>query len=139
MNDIASKEVAAKFKTYPEKVRNKMLALRSLVLDVANEFGKMGSLEETLKWGEPSYLVKGGSTIRMDWKESSPDQYALYFNCNSKLVETFKEIYGNLFNYEGNRAIIFALSEELPVPELQHCLLLALEYHKRKKLPLLGA
>ena len=64
-------------------------------------------LEETLKWGEPSYLVKKGSTIRMDWKVKTPDQYAMYFKCTSKLVPTFRELFGDLFKYEKNRAILF--------------------------------
>ncbi len=138
MVEIENKQVADKFESYPGEVRSKMLALRGLVLDVAADSGKLHILEETLKWGEPSYLVKGGSTIRMDWKASS-NQYALYFNCNSRLVESFKEIYGDVFTYEGKRAIVFDLNDPLPVSELRYCLLLAMEYHKRKALPLLGA
>ena len=58
------------------------------------------------EWGEPSYLVKGGSTIRMDWKKANPEQYAMYFHCKTKLVDTFKELYQDVFKFEGNRAII---------------------------------
>jgi len=115
-----------------------MLALRQLVFDCASESDEVGEVEETLKWGEPSYLTKGGSTIRMDWKSKSPAQYAMYFNCNSNLVETFRELYRNRLSFQGNRAIIINLEEPVPVPELKHCITLALTYHKRKHLPLLG-
>ncbi len=47
--------------------------LRHLVLETASETEGVNKLEETLKWGEPSYLTKNGSTIRMDWKKSKPD------------------------------------------------------------------
>ena len=94
-------------------------------------------LEETLKWGEPSYLTKGGGTIRMDWKKSKPDQYAMYFNCKTKLVYTFKELYKDEFKYEGNRAIVFHKNDKIPINELKHCILLSLTYHSRKHLPLL--
>ncbi len=116
-----------------------MLYLRELVLEVAEEESRIESLEETLKWGEPSYLTKHGSTIRMDWKAKSPNQYALYFQCSSSLVSTFKTIYRNEFTFEGNRAIVLKIDDELPELELKHCILLALTYHKRKHLPLLGA
>ena len=61
------------FANYPDKVREKMLELRDLVLEAANEIDDIKSLQETLKWGEPSYITKYGSTLRMHWKESTPN------------------------------------------------------------------
>ena len=113
--------------------------MRNLILEVASENDSIHELEETLKWGEPSYLAKHGSTLRMDWKEKSPDQYAMYFKCTSKLVPTIKTIYKDKFRYENNRAIIFKLNDPIPEPELKQCIRLALTYHKVKHLPLLGA
>jgi len=113
--------------------------LRQLVFDAASETDGVGEVEETLKWGEPSYLVKGGSTIRMDWKNKNPDQYAVYFNCKTSLIETFRELYGDKFNFEGNRAIIFSDHDPIPDEVLKHCFSLSLTYHKIKNLPLLGA
>ena len=63
----------------------------------------------------------------------------MYFNCNSSLVDTFKEVYGDVFTFEGNRAIVFGDTEVLPVNELKHCISLALTYHRVKHLLLLGA
>ena len=115
-----------------------MIRLRELVLDVASETSDAVELEETLKWGEPSYVSKYGSTLRMDWKAKKPDQYALYFKCTSRLVPTFKKLYGNTFSYEGDRAIVFRLDEPVPEVELKRCIAMALTYHKIKHLPLLG-
>ncbi len=95
-------------------------------------------LEETLKWGEPSFLVRRGSTIRIDWKAEKPNQYGIYFKCTSKLVPTFKVIYNSQFKYEGNRAIIFQMNDEIPEAELKKCISAALTYHKVKDLPMLG-
>ncbi|RAI85795.1 DUF1801 domain-containing protein [Algoriphagus yeomjeoni] len=130
-------EVETVFLQYPDSVRNKMLNLRRLVLEVADEIG-LPSLEETLKWGEPSFLAKKGSTIRMDWKAKSPDQYAMYFKCTSKLVPSFRLAYDEIFEYEGNRAIVFKLNEEIPETELKNCIKAALTYHQVKQLPMLG-
>lgn len=115
-----------------------MAVLRDLVLDVAVGIADLYKLEETLKWGEPSYVTKHGSTLRMDWKARSPDQYALYFQCSSRLVPTFKVVFGELFQYEGSRAIIFKVGEAIPKDEVRQCIAMTLNYHKLKHLPLLG-
>jgi len=138
MDKIKNPKVAEVFKNYPKHVRQKLMLLRQLVLDTASECKVAGMLEETLKWGEPSYLVKSGSTIRMDWKSSTPDQYAMYFHCKTKLVDTFKELYGDILKFEGNRAIVFHQNDEIPIDEVKHCILLSLTYHDRKHLPMLG-
>jgi uncharacterized protein DUF1801 len=91
-------------------------------------------LEETLKWGQVSYLTcesKSGSTIRIDQVKSEPDKYALYFHCQTNLVETFRELYPNLV-YGGNRCILLNASQALPKDALRHCVALALTYHLNK-------
>lgn len=126
------------FNNYPDSVRNKMLALRSLVVETAEEIEEITVLEETLKWGEPSYLTKNGSTIRMDWKSKSPNQYAMYFKCTSRLIETFKIVFKNLFEFEGKRAIVFKMDDNIPKEALKSCIKAALTYHKVKHLTTLG-
>ncbi len=131
-------EVEKVFSNYPDSVRSKMLELRELVIDTAKEIEGISSLEETLKWGEPSYLTKIGSTLRMDWKPKNPNQYAMYFKCTSKLVETFKLVFENTFAFEGNRAIVFKLDDQFPKKELKSCIKATLTYHKVKHLATLG-
>lgn len=130
--------VKSKFKSYPKHVSKKLSSLRQLIIDTADKTGSISELEETLKWGEPSYIAPKGSTIRIDWKEKTPDQYAVYFKCTSKLVITFKEMYGDLFNYEKNRAILFSFEDKVPVKELQQCIKSALLYHTVKDQEMLG-
>ena len=139
MKIISNPKVETKFNEYPKVIKTKLANLRRLILQTAEEIDSIEELEETLKWNEPSYLVKKGSTIRVDWKKKSPDQYAMYFKCTSKLVLTFKEVYGNTFQYENNRAILFKIDDVVPEKELKHCIALALTYHKVKHLPLLGS
>jgi len=141
MKDIEIKtkpEVETVFRNYPEGVRKKMLILRKLVIETAKEIDGLNMLEETLKWGEPSYLTKNGSTLRIDWKSKTPNQYAMYFKCTSRLVETFKMIFKNKFNFEGNRALVFQMEDDIPKDELKNCIKAALSYHKVKQLPTLG-
>ena len=128
-----NKQVQEKFAAYPMDMQKHLLMLRHFILDCSDV-----KLEETLKWGEPSYISPQGSTIRIDYKTKSPQQYAMYFNCKTKLLDTFKEIYPDEFIYEGNRAIIFLVTETINVSALQNCINMALNYHNIKHLPLLG-
>jgi hypothetical protein len=133
---IENPQVAAVFNNYPENIRKKLMFLRQLIFDTAAATEGVGELEETLKWGEPSYLTpktKSGSTVRIDWKKSNEGQYAMYFKCTTNLVETFKEKYPTEFKYGGNRSIIFNEDDEISVKELSDCIALALTYHLRKK------
>ena len=80
--EIENAEVAAVFDKYPEKMREKLMFLRQLIIDTAASTEGVGELEEILKWGEPSYLTsqtKSGSTGRIDWKKRKADEYAVYF------------------------------------------------------------
>jgi hypothetical protein len=138
MDKFDSIEVEKVFNTYPTNIRKKLLILRQLILDTAADSKLVKSVEETLKWGEPSYVSKIGSTIRLGRSKSTSGQYAIYFHCQTTLVDTFKELYKDQFNFEGNRAIVFNTSDELAIEEIKHCILLSLTYHKIKHLPLLG-
>ncbi len=130
--------VAARLKTYPVPYKKKLEHLRKLILATAKEIPEIKALEETLKWNEPAYLAKKGSTIRIDWKPKKPDQYAIYFKCTSKLVKTFRAVFGDTFNYENNRAIVFKLEDTVPEEALKQCIGAALRYHVVKELPELG-
>ncbi|XLS30473.1 DUF1801 domain-containing protein [Flavobacteriaceae bacterium M23B6Z8] len=130
--------VLVHFESYPDHVKTKMYELRKLILDTATEIDELNEIEETLKWGEPAYKTNIGSTLRIDWKPKSPDTYALYFQCSSRLVETFRMIFKSDLMFEGKRAIILKLKEELPEEILKSCIKAALTYHKVKQLPTLG-
>jgi hypothetical protein len=122
---------------YTPLVRTRLKELRHLVLDTAVKTDGVGRIEETLKWGQPSFLTpetKSGSTIRIDGLRNDPEKYAMYFHCQSGLVDLFKERYGKALTYEGNRALIFDVKEKLPTEILSHCISLALTHHLKKKL-----
>ncbi len=123
---------------YPKVAQDKLTELRQLILQTARETAGVDKLMETTKWGEPSYITKTGSTIRMDWKERTPDHYYLYFICTTELVSNFRLIIGDELQFEGNRAIVLKLDEPLPTSALKRCISLALTYKKVRHLPLLG-
>jgi hypothetical protein len=123
------------FAAYPPKIRRQLLALRKIIFDVAASTEGVGHLEETLKWGEPAYITsqtKSGSTIRLGWKKSSPTQYAIYFNCQTNLVESFRTLFPDEFKFQGNRAIVFDDDEVVPKDAVCFCIAAALTYHRDK-------
>jgi Domain of unknown function (DU1801) len=128
-------KVAAVFSSYPEPLRTKLLTLRQLILDTASATDGVGPLDETIKWGQVSYLTSetgSGSTVRIDRVKSAANQYAVYFHCQTNLVEMFRELYPEL-TYGGNRSILLDTSKALPKQALRHCVALALTYHLNKR------
>jgi uncharacterized protein DUF1801 len=134
--DFSDPAVDSVFGAYPKPIKAKLLALRRLIFDTAKATKGVGMLQETLKWGQPSYLTpetKSGSTIRLDQVKSAAGQYAVYFHCQTDLVETFRELYPTELRYGGNRSILLNAEDKLPEPALRHCLALALTYHLNKR------
>lgn len=116
-------------------MRRKLLSLRELIFEIAASTKGVGDIEETLKWGEPAYVTaesKSGTTIRIAWKENRPEQYGMYFNCQTTLVETFRTLFPAELKFEGNRAIIFDVVDKVPIDLLAFCISAALTYHRTK-------
>lgn len=130
--------VLERVNSYPQEARKRFDEIRALIIEVATRDDRIKKMEETVKWGEPSYITPIGSTLRMDWKSTRPDEFAIFFKCTSLLVPTFKVAFPKEFNYEGNRAIWLHKDEDIPVGKLRSCILATLTYHKAKKLPNLG-
>ena len=87
-------EFAKAISIYEPLVQARLNELRQLVLDTASKTRGVGRIEEALRWKQPSFLTAetgSGSTIRIDGLRSEPERLALYFHCQTDLVETFRE------------------------------------------------
>lgn len=137
MTPFQDPAVARIFDAYPPGIRRRLLALRELIFRTAASIDGVGPLQETLKWGEPAYVTAesgSGSTLRIDWKrKAAPSQYAMYFHCQTSLVESFRTMFPHDFVYEGNRAIVFEQSQVLKTDALRLCIGAALTYHSSRK------
>ncbi len=133
MTKFRNAAVADVFATYPQECREKLLLLRELIFATAAATAGVGELDEVLKWGEPAYITaqsKSGSTVRLGWKSAHPRQYAMYFHCQTNLVDTFRTLYPNLLTFEGDRAIVFQQADPVPTEALRMCIEAALTYHR---------
>lgn len=130
--DIQQKNIAEKFASYPLEIQPKLLRLRALIFQVAEQDAAIGKLEETLKWGQLSYLTsqtKAGTTLRIDHYHD--DELVIYVHCQTHLIEDFRALYGDIFKYQQTRALIFTLNEPATLVPLQRCIHAVLTYHQK--------
>ncbi len=127
--------MAQVFAGYPPAVAPALWTLRELIFQTAAATPGVGPLDETLKWGEPAYLTtrsKSGSTLRLRHKSAQPTDYALMFNCQTTLVETFRTLFPGELRFEGQRAIVFDAGQPIPTQTVSFCIAAALTYHRKK-------
>lgn len=124
------------FDRCPAEVRERLLRIRKLIFDTAASLEGVGPLEETLRWGEPSYLTTQsgtGSMVRINQLPRHERAFAVHFHCQTNLVETFRTLYGRRLKFEGNRAIVFDVDDELPINELRNCIKMALTHFQDRR------
>lgn len=125
---MRSPEVTTTLSNHPKKIGKKLLQMRELIHSVGQEIPEVQCVDESLKWGQPSFAhnpKKIGSSIRLDRKD---DGVSLYFICTTTLVEDFKEVYPETFNYVGNREIHIKMDDEFDEDALKHCIAMTLTY-----------
>jgi len=124
--------VASVYASFPDAAQTLLGELRALIFQEAAANSSVGALSETLKWREPAYVTerpKSGTTIRLCWKEKTPDQSALFVSCQTSLIDDWKELYGSVLNFSGNRAVLFDHGQPYPKDAVRHCIAMALTYH----------
>ncbi len=128
-SDDMPSDVAAVYDRMHTAQRIHLMEVRTLILALAKEKG-VGAMTETLKWGEPAYLTasKVGTTIRLGL---SNGRSAVFFNCQTTLVDGFRADFPEAFDFVGNRALV--LREDCDAAALAACLSRALTYHRDKK------
>lgn len=107
--------------------------LRSLIFEIATHLPEVGEIEETLKWGQPSYLTskpKSGSPIRLGIPKTGG--FGIYTHCQTTLISDFQNLFPDDFTYEGNRAIHFNSGDDIPFDKLRMFISSALTYHIKK-------
>ena len=134
MSDHLPQEIEEAFAAHDDGTREQLLTCRDLVFRVAAASDDIGTITETLKWGQPSYLTeatKAGSTLRL--ATSDDGRAALFVHCGTNLIEQFSTFYPDTFDYQGKRALIIKGQTQPVEAELRHCIALALTYKLRKK------
>lgn len=127
--------MAAVFDAQPPAMRAHLLRLRAWVYAVAAETDGVGTLVETLKWGQPSYLTqrpRSGTTLRIAPVTDDPSGYGLYVHCQSRVVEAARAAGLHMLTFEGTRAVRLTVGEPVPEAAVRQFIRLALTYHQWK-------
>lgn len=118
----------------PPAARKALMRLREMIYGTAASTDGVGALEETLKWGQASFLTPetgSGTTVRIDTVRNDPSRVAIFVNCQTDLLARYRELYPKL-DFDGDRAVRFPVDQPLPEGEIRHIVGLALTYHRRK-------
>ena len=124
--------VADAYKRAPDMFAQPLADLRTSIFEAA-ENAKVGDVEETLKWGEISFLPKKpriGTTIRLGWNEDT-GEIRFYVPCQTRLIDIYKARFPQEFQYEGNRVVRIPI-RDARTPFVSELIALAFTYHRDK-------
>ena len=117
----------------PKEAREALYSLRDIIRAAAEASGTT-PLEESFKWGQPSFAPakRKGTPIRLSWSQKAPDRVEMLVHCQTSLVDAWRHRLGDLFDYDGTRAVHISLEKHLPEEALHIMAVMALTYHQRK-------
>lgn len=127
MTPFKSSEVEAVFNQYSPQCKEALLTIRQLIIDISAELTPHEKLVENLKWNQPTYTAKAGTPIRIGIFEET--KIALFFHCQTTLIEQFRELFADSLVFSKNRAIIMDPTKPLPINDLKLCIQMGLTYH----------
>ena len=122
------------YNSYPPRYKEPLLRIRQMIYEIADGMPHVGRIEESLKWGQPTYATvspKTGTPIRLD--RFGEDGIAVFFHCQTNLIDRFKTLFADVLTFSGNRAIVLDPQVDLPANEIAACIEMALTYHLYKK------
>lgn len=127
MEQFTDPNVKRKFEGYSPKNRKALLEIRQLIFDIGRELSPNENIVENLKWNQPSYTAKKGTPIRLDTFDN--DKIAMFFHCQTHLIEQFREMFQDDLVFSKNRAIVIDPVLPLPIEDLRVCIQMGLTYH----------
>lgn len=108
--------------------RAHMLTLRDLIFDIASEL-PVGAVEESLKWGQPSYATsdtKSGTPIRL--AVTKDGDVAVLTHCQTTVMSDFRALAPPDMRFDGNRALHLSPADPIPLGAIAPLIRAALTY-----------
>jgi Domain of unknown function (DU1801) len=134
-------KILAAYSSLPEEIMKAALTIRDRIFALAQQHAEIGQVEETLKWGMPSYLTKSpksGTPIRLGCNADA-NTLGIYVHCQTQVVDNFREttpadlLVESKITTEKSRAIHLPAKTPLPNSVIDKFLYEALTYHTRRK------
>lgn len=101
------------------------LKMRAYIFSIAENMG-LDTIEESLKWNQPSYLCKSGTAVRI---AEQGGHMGYFVSCQTSIIETLKETYPDS-NYDKTRGLL--IDVDAPIPEVASTLIQAAFLYKIK-------
>ena len=114
----------------PDDVRAALLPVRDLIYKLATELS-VGRIEETLKWGQPSYTTpdtKVATPIRLG--VSKTGRPAIFTHCQSTVMTNFQNTCPPEFEFDGNRALYLEPAGDIAMEKIAPLIGAALTYRR---------
>tara|TARA_R110002094_G_scaffold33089_2_gene45608 strand:+ start:2474 stop:2896 length:423 start_codon:yes stop_codon:yes gene_type:complete len=121
--------------TWSGPAQRRLWACRALFHDIARN-RDLGALDETLKWGQPSWRPRRprtGSTLRVGWDASDPSNLAFFVDCKTDLAARMHDIYPNLSGNDGRRRIAVDLAAPFHEQAIAHLAEMTFSYHLSRR------
>ncbi len=135
MTDHAPAPLLNLITTWSEEASAALWECRALFHQIAEET-EVGRLDETLKWGQPSWRPikpRTGSTLRAGWDAARPDQLSLFVDCKTDLAARMRDNYPDLPANDGQRQLGISLGAPLPKQAIMHLAQMTFTYHLAKR------
>ncbi|MDP5218307.1 DUF1801 domain-containing protein [Ruegeria sp. 2205SS24-7] len=127
MTQFQSPKVEDAFAAFPPSAQDGLLRLRDLIFDTAAQLPEPATLSEELKWGQPAYLTRKGTTIRLGVPKQA--QFGLFVHCQTRLISEFSQTFPGTDRIEGTRAVLFDEVGEISPERHGWLIARALTYH----------
>ncbi len=130
MHPFQTPTVKAAYDAFEQKQRDIALILRDLVFEVAMDTPEAGEVEETLKWGQPSFVTpktKSGSTLRIGVTKAGDT--GLYAHCGTSIIRDYAATFPGDDRIDGNRGVLFSTADDIAKDRLRHLIRHGLTYH----------
>ncbi len=121
-------EIVAALDQIPPAQRRAMLTLRQMIFEEAGADPRFGPIDESLKWGQPSYVParpRIGTAIRLG---TQGNRVALFTHCQTSVMADVRPLFGPEAQFDGTRGVGFA-PEDLPEMPIRGLIRAALGYY----------
>ncbi len=129
MTDFQSHKIRDVFMRVPDPARSGMLYLRDKLYEIAKTIPATKGLDESLKWGQPSYVPKSGigTPLRLG---QTDEGFGLFVHCQTTVISEFASLTSNV-NIDGNRGVLFTSMDEVKGSNLEPMICHAMTYKTR--------
>ncbi len=103
-----------------------------MIFEVQAETPEAGEIEESLKWGQPSYTTKPKTGTPMRLAATKTGDVGIFVHCQSQVIPEFEATYPGVFKLDGNRGVLLPPEGALAEDELKIFIARALTYHVSK-------